>query len=116
MARKFSELRGKMSPERQRKNDEEAKRRMLELTLQELRQRVSQLSQVDLAEALEVTQGYVSKLERQEDMTLSRLYAYVEALGGHVEILAHFPNGQDVRINQFEDLSGLQKAASDGTR
>jgi hypothetical protein len=33
-----------------------------------------------------VTQGYVSKLERQNDMLLSNLYAYVEALGGEVEI------------------------------
>jgi hypothetical protein len=35
---------------------------------------------------LQVTQGYVSRLERQDDMLLSRLYAYVQALGGEVEI------------------------------
>jgi len=107
MARKFEELRATMSPERRRTNQEETKKKLLELTLQELRQNVASLNQEDLAEILHVTQGYVSRLERQDDMLLSRLYAYVEALGGNVEILAKFP-GQEVRITQFEDVDQLK--------
>lgn len=43
-----------------------ADRILLEMTLQELRQNVGELSQADVAAALEVTQGYVSKLERED--------------------------------------------------
>lgn len=109
MARKFDELRDKMSPERRRRNEVEAARRHLEMTLQELRQNVADLSQDDMAELLDVTQGYVSRLERQDDMLLSRLYAYVQALGGSVEIRAKFPN-DEVRITQFDEVKKLKAA------
>ena len=109
MARKFEELRAKMSPERRQRNQQEAARELLDLTLQELRQNVATLSQDDLAEILKVTQGYVSRLERQDDMLLSRLYAYVQALGGEVEIRAKFPD-KEVRITQFEEVEKLKAA------
>jgi transcriptional regulator with XRE-family HTH domain len=109
MARKFDELRAKMSPERRQRNQQETTKKLLELTLQELRQNVASLNQDDLAEILQVTQGYVSRLERQDDMLLSNLYAYVKALGGEVEILAKFPS-QEVRITQFKDVEKLKAA------
>lgn len=108
MAKKFNELRSKMSPERRRRNQAEAQRLLLEMTLQELRQGVGDLSQADVAAALKVTQGYVSKLERQDDMLVSKLYAYVEALGGEVEIRARFPNEPDVQIKQFREIEKLK--------
>jgi transcriptional regulator with XRE-family HTH domain len=116
MAKKFNELRHKMSPERQRRNKAEADRMLLEMTLQELRQGVGDLSQADVAAALEVTQGYVSKLERQDDMLVSKLYAYVEALGGEVEIRARFPNEPDVQINQFREIEKLKAALAPKTK
>jgi transcriptional regulator with XRE-family HTH domain len=45
-------------------------------------------TQVEVAAALQVTQGYISKLERQNDMPISTLQAYLEALGGTVELRA----------------------------
>jgi transcriptional regulator with XRE-family HTH domain len=109
MARSFNELRRKMSPERRSRNAAEAGRMLLEMTLQELRQNITNFSQEDIAEMLQVTQGYVSKLERQDDMLLSNLYAYVEALGGEVEIRARFPN-QEVHITQFREVEKLKAA------
>ena len=109
MAKNFDELRGKMSPERRRQNAEDAERMLLEMTLQELRQGITNFSQEDIAEILKVTQGYVSKLERQNDMLVSNLYAYVEALGGQVEIRAKFPT-QEVQITQFRDIEKLKAA------
>ncbi len=109
MAKSFSQLREKMSPERQRRNRTEAERMLLEMTLQELRQNVANMNQEEIAEILRVTQGYVSKLERQDDMLLSRLYTYVEALGGKVEIRAKFPN-REVRVNQFGEVNKLRAA------
>ena len=107
MGKNFDELRGKMSPERRRRNAAEAQRMLLEMTLQELRQGITNFSQEDIAEMLKVTQGYISKLERQDDMLVSNLYAYVEALGGQVEIRAKFPN-REVQINQFRDIEKLK--------
>ena len=98
-----------MSPERRRRNEQEATRKLLDLTLQELRQNVGRLNQEDLAEILDVTQGYVSRLERQDDMLLSRLYAYVRALGGDLEIRATFSD-QEVRITQFDEVNKLKAA------
>lgn len=109
MARKFDELRAKMSPERRRRNEVETAKQLLDLTLQELRQNVANLNQEDLAEILHVTQGYVSRLERQDDMLLSRLYAYVNAMGGEVEIRAKFPD-QEIRITQFQEVEKLKAA------
>ena len=56
MAKKFSELRQKMSPERRRTNKAESDRMLLEMSLQELRQRISNLNQSDVAEMLQVNQ------------------------------------------------------------
>ena len=109
MAKSFNELRRTMSPERRRRNAAEADRMLLEMTLQELRQGITKFSQEDIAEMLHVTQGYVSKLERQNDMLLSNLYSYVEALGGEVEIRAKFSN-REVRIKQFRELEKLKAA------
>jgi transcriptional regulator with XRE-family HTH domain len=109
MAKNFNELRRTMRPERRQRNAAETDRLLLEMTLQELRQGITDLSQEDIAEMLKVTQGYVSKLERQNDMLLSNLYAYVEALGGEVEIRAKFP-GQEVQITQFREIEKLKAA------
>ena len=109
MAKNFSELRAKMSPERRGRNAAEAQRMLLEMTLQELRQGITNFSQEDIAEMLKVTQGYISKLERQDDMLVSKLYTYVEALGGQVEIRAKFPN-QGVQIKQFREIEKLKAA------
>lgn len=48
------------------------------------------LTQVELAERLGKTQGNVSALERRDDLYLSSLREYVEALGGHLAISAVF--------------------------
>jgi transcriptional regulator with XRE-family HTH domain len=107
MARNFKELQAQMSAERQQRNALAASRTLLDMTLQELRQDVAHMSQADLAEALTVTQGYISRVERQGDMLLSKLYAYVRALGGEVEIRAKLPGHKEVRITQFQGLDRL---------
>jgi predicted transcriptional regulator len=109
MAKNFNELRRKMVPERRMRNAVEANRVLLEMTLQELRQSITSFSQEDIAEMLQVTQGYISKLEHQDDMLLSKLYAYVEALGGKVEIRARFAS-QEVQITTFREVEKLKAA------
>jgi hypothetical protein len=43
-----------------------------------------------LAEALDVSQPNVSRIEHQDDVFLSTLRSYVEALGGRLEVRAVF--------------------------
>ena len=50
------------------------------------------LTQVDVAKALDVTQGNVSRIENADDLYISTLARYVEALGGRLELNAVFPD------------------------
>lgn len=89
--RKWSDLRDKMmerpgapeAVERARAGLEE------ELRLYELRH-AEALSQVEVAGRLEITQSAVSKLERAEDVRISTLRDYLEALGARLELVAVF--------------------------
>jgi len=101
--RKVSELRGRMSPERRARNRLTTAAKLVEMPLQELRH-ARELSQASLAEALETDQGNISRLEQRTDMYISTLRRYVEAMGGSLDIVARFPEG-DVRITQFHDLA-----------
>lgn len=49
-------------------------------------------TQVELANAWEVSQANVSRVEHEEDLYLSTLRSYVAALGGRLEITAVFPD------------------------
>ncbi len=100
MAKRFSNLIAKM-PKRARARARARTQRMAaELTLTELC-KAFDVSQEELAKILGVKQANVSKIERREDMRLSTLVTYMRAMGGDIEIVAHFPNrsgGKDKTI------------------
>jgi DNA-binding Xre family transcriptional regulator len=100
MARKFNELREKMSPERRAKSTLMAQEMMAEMLLGEIRKQTG-LTQVDLAERLGITQPTLSKLESQDDMQLSTLRRIIEALGGDLEVIARLPGDKTVKLGQF---------------
>jgi DNA-binding XRE family transcriptional regulator len=50
------------------------------------------ITQVELGDALGVSQANISQLENREDLYLSSLRGYVEALGGRLVLLAVFPD------------------------
>jgi DNA-binding Xre family transcriptional regulator len=102
MARKFKELREKMSPESRARADKIAARLREEMPLYELRE-ARRLTQEQMAEALGISQGNISRMERRTDLYLSTLRKFVEALGGELEIRARFPDG-DVTIGRFGAL------------
>jgi len=107
MARNFNELRAKMDPEHRARNDARIKNGLAEMPLDDLRE-AREMTQVQLAEILQVSQGAVSKVERRADMYISTLRNYVRAMGGDVQIRAIFPQGE-VIINQFQDLKREDK-------
>ncbi len=62
---------------------------LAEIGLYELR-RSQDVSQAELAARLEITQAAISKFEHSDDVRLSTLRQYVEALGGRLEMYARF--------------------------
>lgn len=102
MSRKFNALRAGMPAASRRRASARAQALLAELPLQELR-RARALSQEELARRLGARQASVSRLEHRTDMYLSTLRSYVEALGGTLDIVARFPDG-DVRVRAFGDL------------
>lgn len=112
MAKKFSDLRAAMSPQAQARADARAQTMLAEMPLQELRQ-ARGLSQKMLAEVLHVQQPSIAKLEKRTDMYLSTLRSHIEAMGGHLEIVARFPEGS-VRIKNFVDIGVKDVAQASG--
>lgn len=108
MAKKFRELRARMSPERQKRIQERTQAALAELPLQELRQ-ARHLTQEALAHELGTNQADVSKLEHRTDMYVSSLRRFVEAMGGQLEILALFPEGAVV-IKQFREIEAKRNS------
>ena len=104
MVRKFSELRARMSPESQARSEAHYERMATEMPLHELRQ-AKALSQAALAKRLHVNQAAVSKIEHRTDMYVSTLRDYIQAMGGELEIVARFPDGE-VRIVNFAEQGG----------
>jgi DNA-binding XRE family transcriptional regulator len=102
MARKFSELRAKMSPQSRQLSLEKARRYREEMALDEVRE-ARAMTQEHLANLLGVNQAAVSKMERRADMYVSTLQAMIKAMGGRLQIVAIFPEGK-VEIDQFRKL------------
>jgi hypothetical protein len=105
MTHKFSELEEKMSPESRARVDQavrEAREAIKELPLDELRY-ARVLSHIMLAEALGIQQPAIAKMEKRTDMYISTLRSHIEAMGGQLEITAHFPDGS-VRIANFSQI------------
>jgi len=73
-----------------------------ELRLAEARRRRG-VSQATIAEALEVSQPNVSRIEQEQDVYLSTLARYVAALGGHLEVLAVFDDETVTLLREPDD-------------
>lgn len=101
MAKKFTDLVAKRSPESRERVAALVAQLRAEMPLHELRQ-AQHLSQDTLAKALNVNQAAISKMERRTDMYISTLRNYILAMGGRLEITAHFPDGA-VSIENFAD-------------
>lgn len=91
MAKKFSELRSKMSVEAQEESERQFRAMLEEMPLEQLR-KARKLTQEQLAETLNLNQSSISKLERRTDLYLSTLANFVSAMGGELEIRVVFPD------------------------
>lgn len=100
MAKKFSELRGKMSPDSQARAAARAEAILVEMQLKDLRKSRT-LTQVEMAKVMNVEQATISKIEHRDDMYVSTLSGYVKALGGELKLVASFPDAE-IQIHPFE--------------
>ena len=69
--------------------------------------KAAELTQTELAEALGISQAAVAKTEQRQDLLLSTLNAYIEALGGQAHIVITF-NGEEIDL----DLGALRRDAA----
>lgn len=83
------------------------------LPIQELQQ-ARHLSKEQLANILFMEPASLSQLERGTDIYISTLRSYIEAMGGKLDIIANFPDGE-VRIKQFTEIKEMQSNFSDTT-
>jgi DNA-binding XRE family transcriptional regulator len=68
-----------------------ARKKVQRLTLKDLRE-LYDCSQVDLAKKVGVKQSAISRFEKRSEVKVGTLAAAVKALGGKLEIRAHFPD------------------------
>lgn len=94
--RPWKEIRGAADSDPVRRRRVEASRReaegeqaAYEQSLAELR-RARAFTQAQLAEALDVPQSQISRIEHQAELYISTLARYLEAMGGHLELIGVF--------------------------
>jgi DNA-binding transcriptional regulator YiaG len=63
----------------------------------------AELTQVELARRMGITQAAVSRMEQPHDLLLSTLNAYLQAVGGHASVIVRFADGHETEL----DLSQL---------
>jgi DNA-binding Xre family transcriptional regulator len=97
--RKFSELREQVlaKPGGAEAVAEARAEALEEIRLYELRN-AEALSQIELAGRLEITQSAVSKLEHAEDVRVSTLRDYLDAMGARLELVAVFDEDGEQRV------------------
>lgn len=99
MAKPLSELINKIDPAVVKAAKEKAEHEIFELQLAHLRQSVA-MSQHELASALGISQPSVASLEKRgNDVKISSLKRYVEALGGKLSLDVKLADGRHIGIN-----------------
>ena len=99
--RNFRQLVEAMPQARQQRIEKGFQESLASMPLDQLR-KLRELTQLQLGEELGVHQSEVSKIEHRSDICVSTLVDYIEALGGHLELRAVFPD-REVLISQFDE-------------
>jgi DNA-binding XRE family transcriptional regulator len=113
--RNLNDVMAKLPAARRQKVESRAQELIAEeLTLQAVRQ-ARQLTQNQMAQALNIGQDSISRLEKRSDMMLSTMRSYVQAMGGELELVVRFPERAPVIIKAIEDV-GPAAPATPGKR
>lgn len=97
--KKWTDLYSKIPAGRREKIAQRLAEASKEMPLHRLRE-ARRFTQKQLAEAMQLDQSRVSKIERRADVYVSTLRNFVEAMGGELELVAKFPDGR-VKISSL---------------
>jgi transcriptional regulator with XRE-family HTH domain len=87
----------------------------LDVALHELRESRG-ITQEQVAARLETSRPNVSRIEREVDVRMSTLQRYVEALGGELELVARFPDGESrMLLGGTKNVTGRRRARRSAT-
>ena len=104
--RKLADIRGDLD---KRPGYEARAAELREQTLEEIRlyelRRARAVSQIEIADRLNITQAAISKFENADDVRISTLRQYLEALGAHLELIAVFDDDHRIPINLGKDAA-----------
>jgi transcriptional regulator with XRE-family HTH domain len=111
MARTLDEVISSLPLDQQREIETQAARLIdEEMTLRDLR-KAHELTQERMAQALNISQDGVSRIEKRSDFLLSTLRAYVEAMGGKLRLIVEFPDRAPISLSGFDSLEDPAKPA-----
>ena len=103
MGRPLNEIMNQLPKDRRDRVIAESDRLEAEyLTLQMLR-KAKKLTQVQLADSLNIQQATISNMEKRSDLMLSTLRSYVEAMGGKLRLTVEFPGQGTVVLEGLGD-------------
>jgi len=92
MATNWKDLKHKATSEQREQVRREAVADLERIGYTALR-RARDLTQVEIAQRLNIPQSAVSRMESQSDLLLSTLAKYIRAMGGELQMQAVFPEG-----------------------
>ena len=99
MAKSLNELLKKVNPDVVQAAKERAEQEILEMRLSMLREQL-ELSQVEMAQRLGISQPSIANLEKRgQEIKLSSLKRYVEAMGGKLTLDVQLPDGRHIGMN-----------------
>ncbi|QAY95269.1 XRE family transcriptional regulator [Methylovirgula ligni] len=111
MVRNLNDMLADLPPERQAGVEARYQELKQEVEgLRELRQ-IAGKAQLEIAEALNIKQPSVSKIEKQADMYLSTLRSYVEAVGGKLELVVKLPRRPALHLQHLGEASATPSSS-----
>jgi DNA-binding XRE family transcriptional regulator len=90
--RPLSDLDAVIGPERVARAKKMAQRKMKRMLIRDVRKQLG-LSQTRVAKRMGISQSALSQIEAQDDMQLRTLTRLAKAMGGEVEVVLRFPDG-----------------------
>jgi transcriptional regulator with XRE-family HTH domain len=100
----FKTVMGNLSPAQREQVEKRAAELIAEeMTLQDLR-KARELTQIRMAELLNMRQENVSRLERRADLLVSTLQSYVTAMGGELSLVVKFKDRPPVKISGLTSI------------
>ena len=81
-------------------------------TLQELR-KARELTQVEIARALNIRQASVAQMEKRSDLMISTLRGYIEGMGGTLKLVVEFPDRAPIQIGGIGEAGDATTTKTD---